>query len=102
MPAKLVVYGVNLGIIGAVKGYLPRGSGRSMGKGTNREVAESKADGIEEGIEQRIDSREIKMGAQASLIKIANTLLSKGTSIKKIAHLTGLTERDIKELLNNK
>jgi hypothetical protein len=64
-----------------------------MGKRINREEAKGKAAGIARGI---------KRDDQSPLTKIAAKLLSKGTSIEKIAYLTELTERDIKGLLNHK
>ena len=42
------------------------------------------------------------MNKELTLLKVAKTLLSEGTAIAKISHLTGLIEAEIEELLANK
>ncbi len=80
-----------------LKNYFEKGRAEGMEEGIAKGIEKGKVEGIEQGID-----RGIKMGEQAALIKIANTLLSEGTSIEKIAHLTGLTEAEIKELMVDK
>ena len=56
-----------------------------------------KADELTKGVD-----KDIKTGEQTTLTRIANILLAEGTPRKKIAHLTGLTEAEIAELLNSR
>ena len=58
-------------------------------------------EGMEEGIIKG-KAEGIAEGEQKALTKIAMALLTDGTSIEKISYLTGLSERDIKELMMSK
>ena len=44
----------------------------------------------------------ITEGRQLALIEIAKALFVEGTPVEKIAHLTGLSETEIKELIRDK
>jgi DNA-binding transcriptional regulator LsrR (DeoR family) len=66
-----------------------------MGKGMKDRNAMYKVVELTKGIDKGI-----KMGDHTTLTKIANILFADGTPRKKIAHLTGLTETEIKTLLN--
>ena len=66
-----------------------------MGKGMKDRNAVHKVVELTKGID-----KDTKTGEQTTLTRIVNILLAEGTPRKKIAHLTGLTEVEIKVLLN--
>ena len=68
-----------------------------MGKGMKDRNAVRKVAELTKGID-----KDTKTGEHTTLTRIANILLAEGTSRKKIAHLTGLTEAEIKALLNSR
>ena len=72
-----------------------------MGKGMKNGKAVYKVEELTKGIDKGI-KKGIKTGEQTTLTRIANILLAEGTPRKKIAHLTGLTETEIKEILNSR
>ena len=66
-------------------------------EGMEEGIIKGKSEGLEEGID-----RGIKMGEESALIKVATALLADGASIEKISFLTGLSESEIKLLINNR
>ena len=50
---------------------------------------------------QRIIDKKVAEGQQKALMNVAKVLLADETATKKVAHLTGLTEAEIKRLINN-
>lgn len=64
-----------------------------------KNIEQRKLEGLKEGVNSRVQKGTDR---ELALLRVAKTLLSDGTSIAKISHLTGLTEAEIKELLANK